>query len=330
LHARARSGLVQRGEPFRVREHGVELLDEPIGRQAAVRLTEVHRAARGDDSDAELTRGLERRLDQAVLAAREDVVVVEDGAAARERKLGESGAGRRVLGLGVDQGPDGIELLQPGEEIGLLRPRPGQRLEQVVVGVDQRRGDYCAGEVLARLGRLAGADLRDESVLDPDPPSGELSPRVVHRDDVRVGEDGHSTSSGTSSKRSTSTRPWSVIFRLGITESARNDIVRNGVAPPQPSRSAASVQARLRSTTSASGRSASSPPTGSGNSASTSPLSTATMPPPSSARRSTTRVISASFMPTTTRLWASWATVEPRAPRSRPKPRAKPRPIRPV
>jgi len=52
-----------------------------------------------------------------------------------------------------------------------------------------------------------------------------------------------------------------VIFRLGITESARNDIVRNGVEPRQPSRSAASVQARLRSTTSARGRSESRPPT---------------------------------------------------------------------
>ena len=37
-----------------------------------------------------------------------------------------------------------------------------------------------------------------------------------------------STASGTSSKRSTSTRPRSVIFRAGITDSARNDIVWNG------------------------------------------------------------------------------------------------------
>ena len=43
--------------------------------------------------------------------------------------------------------------------------------------------------------------------------------------------------SGTSSKRSTSTSPRSVIFRCGITDSARKDSVRNGVAPDQPSRS---------------------------------------------------------------------------------------------
>ena len=37
--------------------------------------------------------------------AREDVVVVEDRRAARERELGEPGAGGRVLGLGVDPAP---------------------------------------------------------------------------------------------------------------------------------------------------------------------------------------------------------------------------------
>ena len=45
-----------------------------------------------------------------------------------------------------------------------------------------------------------------------------------------------------------------MIFSDGITESARNASVRNGVAPDQPSAAAASLVARLCSITSASGR----------------------------------------------------------------------------
>ena len=134
-------------------------------------------------------------------------MVVEDGAAARERELREPGTGGGVLGLGVDPAPDGIELLQPGEEIGLLRPRTGERLEQVMVRVDERRREDGAAEILGAFRRLAGADLRDEAIFDPDPAVGQLRPRLVHRHDVGVCENGHSASSGTSSKRSTSTRP---------------------------------------------------------------------------------------------------------------------------
>src|SRR2546429_1754918 len=206
--------------------------------------------------------------------------MVEDGAAAGERELRQPRAGGGVLGFGVDPAPDGVELLQPGEEIGFLRASAGQGLEEMVVRVDQRRGDDCAREVLSGLGRSAGAELRDEALLDPDPAVDVLGPGVVHRDDVGVGEDGHSTSSGTSSKRSTSTRPWSVIFRLGITESARNERCWNGASTVQPSSRAASTSARDASMTTSRGASESSPATGSASSASTSAPSTATMPPP--------------------------------------------------
>ena len=76
-------------EPLGVREHVVELLHELVRREAAVRRAEIHRAARGDDANPELARGLHLGLDQPFPAAREDVVVVEDRRAARERELGE-------------------------------------------------------------------------------------------------------------------------------------------------------------------------------------------------------------------------------------------------
>ncbi len=148
-------GLVQLAdEPLGVRENGVDVLDELVGREPAVRGAEIHRAARGDDADADLARCLHLRLDQARAAAREDVVVVEDSRAARERELGETGPRGRVLGLGVDPGPRRIELAQPAEEVSLLRTGTRERLVQVVMGVDEARRDDVAAEVdaLVRLG----------------------------------------------------------------------------------------------------------------------------------------------------------------------------------
>ena len=102
-------GLVQqRGEALGLREHRVEVLDQLVGRKAAVGDAEIHRAARGDDAHAELARRLHLGLDQALAAAREDVVVVEHGRAAGEGELGEARSRRGVLGLGVDPRPDGI------------------------------------------------------------------------------------------------------------------------------------------------------------------------------------------------------------------------------
>ena len=87
-------GLVQlAGEALGVGEHGVDLLDELVGRQAAVGGAEVHRAARGDEPAAELLRGLHLGLDQPGAAAREDVVVVEDRRAAGEHQLRDARCG---------------------------------------------------------------------------------------------------------------------------------------------------------------------------------------------------------------------------------------------
>src|SRR5207249_1627375 len=115
---------------------------------------EIHRAARGDDPDTELACGPYLRLDQTGAAAREEVMVIEDRRAARERELGEPRPGCRVLGLLVERGPHRVELPQPCEEIGLLRARAREGLVEVMVHVDERRGDECAAEVdqLVRLG----------------------------------------------------------------------------------------------------------------------------------------------------------------------------------
>ncbi len=222
-------------EPLGVGEDRVDVLHERVGRQTAVGLAEVHRAARGDDAHPELLCRSDLGLDETDDPAREDVVMVEDGGAARSGELGEAAPRRRVLHLVVDPCPDRVQRLQPREEVGLLRARACEGLVQVVVGVHEAGGDDCAAEILCAGRRFTAVHLRDQAVLDPQPAALVLGSAVVHRDDPRVAVGGHEAASGTSSNRSTSTSPWSVSFSDGITESARNERCWNGASSVQPS-----------------------------------------------------------------------------------------------
>ncbi len=168
----------------------LSFLDELVGREAALGLAQVHRPSAGDDADSELLGRLDLRLEQPGFPAREHVVVVENRRAARERELGEPGAGGGVLRVPVDLLPERIEVLEPREEVGLLRPGSRQRLEEVVMRVDQAGREEGAADVLVRLSgrRVAAPDLLDEAVVDEEPAVGNLRSRVVHRDDVGVRE----------------------------------------------------------------------------------------------------------------------------------------------
>ena len=138
------------------------------------------------------------------------------------------------------------------------------------------------------------------------------------------------SASGTSAKASTSTSPRSVIFSDGITDSARNESVMNGASIVTPCVASRSCNPSSPSATSSSGRSESSPAIGSGSSPRTSPSSATTSPPPSACARAAHSAMSTSDTPTTTRLCASWATVEAKAPPVSPNPRTSPSPTRPV
>ena len=193
LDPRARARLVQLAdEALGVGEHRVDVLDELVGRQPAVGDAEVHRAARRDEPAAELGRRLHLRLDEPGAAAREDVVVIEDGRAAREHQLGDAGACRRVLGLGVDPRPGRVELDEPLEQRRLLGAGARERLVEVVVGVDEAGRDDRAAEpdALVRVRLRSRPDRRDEAVLDEDPAVLVLGLRVVHRQHVCGGEQG--------------------------------------------------------------------------------------------------------------------------------------------
>ena len=206
-----------------VRKHRIEVFDQLVRREAAVRRPQVHRAAGRDQAEPELLRRLHLRLDQSRAPAREHVVVVEDGRASGRGELGQPGARGGVLGLCVDSRPERIEGPQPGEQVGLGRMGTRERLVEVVMRVDETGRDESAAQIdtRVRVRNLTVSDPRDELVLDEQPTVRDLSRGVVHRDDVRACIERLHALSGTSSKRSTSTSPRSVIFRLGITDRAR-------------------------------------------------------------------------------------------------------------
>ena len=170
-------------------------------------------------------------------------MVVEHRRATGQRQLREAGARRRVLGLVVDRGPDRIQGPQPAEQVFLLRAGAGEVLPEMVMRVDQPGRYDCALQIrhVAGLGSRPVADVLHEPFVDEDPAALVLGAVVVHRHDVRVGEQRAHARSGTSSKRSTSTSPRSVIFRLGITDSARNASSWNGASIVQPSSAAAAT-----------------------------------------------------------------------------------------
>ena len=172
---------VQRAEPLGVGEHLVELLHERVGRQAAVRLAEVHRAARGDDPDPELAAArTSASIRPASRAGR------RSGGRRRSCSRSASSASpvrAAAYSASASTRPTPGRALQPGEEVGLLRPRAGKGLVQVVVRVDEAGRDDGAAEVdRSPPRRPPAADRRDEPSSTAPSRRGARS-RVVHRDD---------------------------------------------------------------------------------------------------------------------------------------------------
>ena len=264
-------------------------------------------------------------------AAREDVVVVEDGRAARERELGEPGARGGVLHLGVDPRPDRVERAQPGEEVGLLRPGARERLVEVVVRVDEAGRDDGAAEVVRPA---SGGSPAPTSATSPSstrsqprscsvpassivtiqafarimrPPAGPARSGRRRRARGRSASGSGSPTAPGTRGAGTAPRPCTRARAAAATTRAapRDDLLERRVRQQAGDRQRQLRQhlRRRRSTT---------------------------IPPPMFASRRTANAIAASLIPTTTTLCASCATVEASAPRRSPKPRTNPSPIRPV
>jgi len=109
--------------------------------------------ATGEDAAAGLpeemipAENLDLGLHEARAPLREDVMVVEDRRAPGERELGEAGARGGVLGVGVDPGPDRVQLLEPGEDLrALAQRRDGHHVAALGLLDHPRQGVDLVGE----------------------------------------------------------------------------------------------------------------------------------------------------------------------------------------
>src|SRR5271165_6927833 len=176
--AYVRAGLrvmEQLQHPLAVGENRVLVLDDAVGRQAAVLDREVHRAARHRHPDAESPRLLDLDVDRVLEPGGIKVMVVRRGRAARHEEFGQRQPRREPQMIRLQPGPDRIERNEPGKErlVDRRRVGAGQRLVEMVVGVDEARQHDMAGGVEHSVDprwRLALADkARDPGPLDDEP-----------------------------------------------------------------------------------------------------------------------------------------------------------------
>src|SRR5690606_33793449 len=117
---------------------------------------------------ADVGRGPNLAVERAVVG--EDVEMVAAGGAAGECQLGQAGDCADVDRLSGEVGPDGIERLEPGKQVGVLGDDAGEALVEVVVGIDQAGQDDVVAQVEHNVGRgrqrLGGADGFDDVVAD--------------------------------------------------------------------------------------------------------------------------------------------------------------------
>ena len=98
--------------------------------------------------------------------------------------------------IGVHPRPDRIQRCQPLEKRGVLGNSSGQRLIEVVVGVDQSGNDDLVGEIEDLIGggrkTCRRADLFDPSITGEEATAGDLLSLLVHRHQHRgiAGQEG--------------------------------------------------------------------------------------------------------------------------------------------
>ena len=174
-------------EPLHLFQDRRLLLDHAIGRQAALRLADAHRAARRMKPDSDLVRGLDGIVKPG--AVRVDVEVIRGRRAAGEHEFAHRGRGRDADHLGRQVRPDRVMRLQPTEEFRILpaRRRARQRLHHVVMRIDEA-GQY---DMARKVDDLVGLRQRIRSranrdnlrSVDQDEAASNLAPGLVHRRD---------------------------------------------------------------------------------------------------------------------------------------------------
>ena len=117
-------------------------------------------------AQAELSRGFDEGLEDAMSSSRKDVVMVGGERAAGEEEPGHRGPGGYAHAVSVDPRPHRIEGAKPFEQGAVGHVTPGGPLVHVVVGIDQARHGDAVGLIqhLVRRRWRARADLQDHPV----------------------------------------------------------------------------------------------------------------------------------------------------------------------
>ena len=144
-------------QPLAVGQDVVFAVDHAVGRQPALALAQAHRAARGVQAQAYLPGRLNFIIQARAIG--KQVQVIGGGGAARQRQLCQGRLGGDKDIFRGHARPDGIERLQPVEQVGILGRGhgPGQGLVKVMVGVDQPGQDDMVRQVEDWSSALAGS-----------------------------------------------------------------------------------------------------------------------------------------------------------------------------
>ncbi len=181
--------MERRDGPLGRGEDAVNVLGDLIGRQAARRGAQVHRAAGRVKPQANVARRGDGCTEHVACSAREHVVVVGRGRAARPGQPGQRRRCRVQHDLLVDPRPDRVKLGQPLEQGRVHGPATRGPLIQVMVSVDQPRRRHAAGRIddppVGEIVRdLASGDGGDPVAVNGDVAAGILGPPGVHGHDM--------------------------------------------------------------------------------------------------------------------------------------------------
>jgi hypothetical protein len=139
--------VVLLNETLRVLKDEVFFFHHAVGRQAPLALAHAHAAPTGGEAHANGLRGLNAVVQTHTVGV--DVEVVAAGGAAAHQEFGHGHLGAHLHHFRCQPGPQGVQTAQPAKQFSVLHGgnRPGERLEHVVVGVDQAWGHQMAARV---------------------------------------------------------------------------------------------------------------------------------------------------------------------------------------
>ena len=142
LHHGVFAALMMLGHhAFAVGQDRVLVLHHAVGRQAAIALRAVHRAAREQRAHAEPLGDADLDVDRVLEPGRKDIVMIRRRGAAGQQQFRHRDRHAKLQRLGRQPRPHRVERLQPGKQLAVHRGRngTGQRLIEMMVGVDQAR-----------------------------------------------------------------------------------------------------------------------------------------------------------------------------------------------